>query len=129
MVKMDEIKKFIDDLGITAFESSIKIAGLAVISDSGKVIYQTENWNLTNHENKVLNVIKGDSSFVLNDMEFTVVETTTEGFIATNNSVMGHVIFAPFQGGVLVSYAMPQADLPKILTFIKPYAIQLNGKV
>jgi len=126
---MDEIKKFIDDLGITAFESSIKIAGLAVVSDSGKVIYQTENWNLTNHENKILNVIKGDSSFVLNDMEFSVVETTTEGVVATNNGGMGHVIFAPFQGCVLVSYAMPQADPPKTLNFLKPYAIQLNGKV
>ncbi|KKM90317.1 hypothetical protein LCGC14_1239790, partial [marine sediment metagenome] len=39
------------------------------------------------------------------------------------------VIFVPFQGGVLVSYAMPQADPPKALTFLKTYTNELNGKV
>jgi len=126
---MDEIKKIIDELGITALETNIKIAGVAVMSDSGNIVFQTDNWDLTNQTNIILNVIKGDRSFVLNDGEFSVVETTTEGIIGTNDSGMGHVIFAPFQGGVLVSYAMPQADPPKALAFLKSYAMRLNGKV
>ncbi|MFX1303613.1 MAG: hypothetical protein ACFE9X_09670 [Promethearchaeota archaeon] len=126
---MDEIKNIVDDLGIAALESNMKIAGVAVVSDSGNLIFQTENWDLTNYTNMILNVIKGDRSFVLNDAEFSVVETTTEGIIATNVSGMGHVIFVSFQGGVLVSYAMPQADPPKALSFLKNYAMRLNGKV
>jgi len=126
---MDEIKKIIDDLGIDALESNTKIAGVAVVSDSGNIVFQTDNWDLTNQTNVILNVIKGDRSFVLNDGEFSVVETTTEGIIGTNDSGMGHIIFVPFQGGVLVSYAMPQADPPKALAFLKTYAIRLNGKV
>ncbi|TKJ19225.1 MAG: hypothetical protein CEE42_15790 [Promethearchaeota archaeon Loki_b31] len=126
---MDEIKKIIDELGIDALESNTKIAGVAVVSDSGNIIFQTDNWDLTNQTNIILNVIKGARSFVLNDGEFSVVETTTEGIIGTNDSGMGHIIFAPFQGGVLVSYAMPQADPPKALTFLKTYAMRLNGKV
>ena len=126
---MDEIKKIIDELGIDALESNTKIAGVAVVSDSGNIIFQTDNWDLTNQTNIILNVIKGARSFVLNDGEFSVVETTTEGIIGTNDSGMGHIIFAPFQGGVLVSYAMPQADPPKALAFLKTYAIRLNGKV
>jgi len=126
---MDEIKKIIDELGITALETNIKIAGVAVVSDSGNIVFQTDNWDLTNQTNIILNVIKGDRSFVLNDGEFSVVETTTEGIIGTNDSGMGHVIFAPFQGGVLVSYAMPQADPPKALAFLKSYAMRLNGRV
>ena len=126
---MDEIKKIVDELGITALESNIKIAGVAVVSDSGNIVFQTDNWDLTNQTNIILNVIKGDRSFVLNNGEFSVVETTTEGIIGTNNSGMGHVIFAPFQGGVLVSYAMPQADPPKALAFLKTFAMRLNGKV
>ena len=126
---MDEIKKIIDELGIDALESNTKIAGVAVVSDSGNIIFQTDNWDLTNQTNVILNVIKGARSFVLNDGAFSVVETTTEGIIGTNDSGMGHIIFAPFQGGVLVSYAMPQADPPKALAFLKTYAIRLNGKV
>ena len=76
-----------------------------------------------------MNVIKGDSSFVLSNVEYSVVETTTEGIVGTNDSGMGHVIFAPFQGGVLVSYAMPRADPPKALSFLKTFATRLNGKV
>jgi len=126
---MDEIKKIIDELGIAALEANTKITAVAVVSDSGDLVFQTDNWDLTNQTNIILNVIKGDRSFVLNDGEFSVVETTTEGIIGTNDSGMGHVIFAPFQGGVLVSYAMPQADPPKALDFLKSYAMRLNGKV
>ena len=126
---MDEIKKIIDELGIAALEANTKIAAVAVVSDSGDLVFQTDNWDLTNQTNIILNVIKGDRSFVLNDGEFSVVETTTEGIIGTNDSGMGHVIFAPFQGGMLVSYAMPQADPPKALDFLKSYAMRLNGKV
>ena len=126
---MDEIKKIIDELGIDALESNTKIAGVAVVSDSGNIVYQTDNWDLTNQTNVIMNVMKGDRSFVLNNGEFSVVKTTTEGIIGTNDSGMGYIIFAPFQGGVLVSYAMPQADPPKALAFLKTYATRLNGKV
>jgi len=129
MLNMDEIKRIIDELGIDALETNIKIAGVAVVSDSGNLVFQTSNWDLTNETNTVLNVIKGDRSFVLNDLEFSVVETTTEGIVGTNDSGMGHVLFAPFQGGVLVSYAMPRADPPKTLSFLKNFAMRLNGKV
>ena len=126
---MDEIKNIVDELGITALETSIKIAAVAVVSDSGHIVYQTENWDLTNQTNIILNVIKGERSFVLNDVKYSVVETTAEGIVGTSESGMGHILFVPFQGGVLVSYALPQADPPKALNFLKPFALRLNGKV
>ncbi len=126
---MDEIKDIIDDLGIFVLENNLKIAGFVVVSDSGNIVFQTKNWDLTNQTSIILNVIKGDRSFVLSDLEFSVVETTDEGIVGTNESGMGHVIFTPFQGGVLVSYAMPQADPPKALSFLKTFAMRLNGKV
>jgi ribonuclease HIII len=126
---MDEIKNLIDELGIDALETNIKIAGVAVVSDSGKLILQTSNWDLSNQTHFILNVIKGDRSFIFNDIEFSVVKTTTEGIIGTNESGMGHILFAPFQGGVLVSYALPQADPPKALSFLKSFAVKLNGKL
>lgn len=126
---MDEIKSIVDDMGIAALENNIKIAAIAVLSDSGNLVYQTENWDLTNETQILLNVINGERSFTLSDVEYSVVGTTSEGIIGTSNKGMGHVILAPFQGGMLVSYAMPQADPPKALTFLKSYAMRLNGKI
>ncbi len=126
---MDEIKNIIDELGIAALETSIKIAAIAVVSDKGNLVIQTENWDLTNQTNIIMNVIKGDHLFVLSDVKYSVVETTAEGIVGTSESGMGHILFVPFQGGVLVSYAMPQADPPKALSFLKPFALRLNGKV
>jgi hypothetical protein len=114
---MDDIKEIIDELGIISLETNMKIAGFAVVSDSEKVVFQTDNWDLTNQTNMILNVIKGDRSFVLNDVDFSVVETTTEGIVGTADNGMGHVIFTPFQGGVLVSYAMPSYILTRINFF------------
>ena len=129
MINMEEIKAIIDELGINALETNTKIAGVAVMSNLGKVIIQTSNWDLTKETNIVLTVIKGASSFNLSGTDFNIVEKTTEGIIATNNRGMGHIIFAPFQGGVLVAYAMPRADPLKALSFLKTYTMRLNGKV
>ncbi|MFX0059463.1 MAG: hypothetical protein ACFE85_12120 [Candidatus Hodarchaeota archaeon] len=126
---MDEIKKFIDELGIASLESNMKIASIAVVSDLGEVISQTNNWDLTNQSDFIQNVINGEPTFVLNNINFSVVETSTEGIVGTNHSGMGHVIFAPFEGGMIVSYAMPQADPTKALSFLKNYAMKLNSKI
>jgi len=124
---MEEIKKIINELGIIAFEANIKIAGLAVVSDLGNVVLQTSNWDLTNQTNIISNLIKGDRSFVLNNSKFSVIETNTEGIVGTSDSGLGHVLFSPFQGGVLIAYAMPQTDPHKALSFLKTFAIRLNG--
>jgi hypothetical protein len=126
---MDEVKNIIDDLGIAAFEASMQIAGFAVISDGGEVVYQTSNWDLTNETHIISNLVEGASSFVLSGGNFSVVDKTADGIVATSDSGMGHVLFVPFQGGVLVSYAMPGADPTKIISFLKPVAMNLTGKV
>ncbi len=126
---MSEIKNIIDDLGIAALESSVNIAAVAVMSDSGKLVIQTENWDLTNQTNDILKVMKGNASFTLSNVEYSVVETTSECIIGTNPSGMGHILIVPFQGGLLVSYAMPQADTSKALNFLKNYVPKLNGKI
>ena len=126
---MDDIKKFVEELGIDSFESNMKIASIAVVSESGDLVSQTDNWDLTNQGDIILKVVEGEHTFILNNANFSVVETTTEGIVATNDNGMGYLIFATFQGGILVSYAMPQADPIKALSFLKNYAMKLNGKL
>jgi len=126
---MDDIKKFVEELGIDSFESNMKIASIAVVSESGDLVSQTDNWDLTNQGDIILKVVEGEHTFILNNANFSVVETITEGIVATNDNGMGYLIFATFQGGILVSYAMPQADPIKALSFLKNYAMKLNGKL
>lgn len=126
---MDDIKNFVDDMGIAAFEANIKIAGIAVISEVGEIIYQTDNWNLKKESNEILNLTKGSASIVLNGASFLVSTSSSDGIIATNEGGMGHLVLAPFQGGVLVSYAMAQVDTSLALNFLKNYAMKLSGKI
>ena len=126
---MTEIEQLINDLSIAALEANTKLAALAVVSEGGKLIIQTGNWDLSRETSTILNVIKGETSFTLAKLKFLVKSTTSDGIVATNNSGMGHVLFAPFQGGLLVAFAMPQADLSETLSFLKHSAMSLNGKV
>jgi len=126
---MVEIKEIISDLRISALENNIKLAGLAVISTEGNLIYQTENWDLSNQIRNILYIIKGDNPFVLNNIEFTVVKSTSAGIIGTNQSGMGHVIFVFFQGGILIANALPQANPDLALSFLKKEVNNLDGKL
>ena len=76
---MDEIKNIVDDIGIAAFEANTKIAGIAVVSDLGNIVFQTENFDLTNHSDFISNVINGDLSFVFNNVEhiYTAIQQST----------------------------------------------------
>lgn len=126
---MDEIKNLIDDLGVDSFEANTKIASLAIISEKGELVYQTENWDLTSSMEGILKVINGEPLFILNNAQFLVKESNARGIITTNDLGMGHVIFAFFQGGILASYAMPGADPIGVLTFLSNNISKFNGKI
>ena len=126
---MDEINNIIDDLGIESFEGRMKLAGFAVISDSGDLVAQTENFNLKGQTNIVSEVVNGATSFELSGGKFTIVESSETGIIADSNSMMGHVLFTSFKGGILISYSMPESDTAKILSFLKEQSKKLDGKI
>jgi hypothetical protein len=128
---MNDIKSIVEDLGNIAFENNIKIAAFAIISDLGELILQTGNWDLSNQTNVILNVIEGKESFFLNNLEFSINGNIAydNGFYATSKSDMGYVLFLPFQGGVLVVFALPQANPDKALSFLKSHINKFNGKL
>ncbi|TFF88233.1 MAG: hypothetical protein EU549_03420 [Promethearchaeota archaeon] len=126
---MQEIKNIIDDLSIAALENSTHIAAFAVISNSSELIYQTKNFNLEGQTDIIFNVLNGDDSYIINNLEFNVIHRGPDGIIATNNAGMGYAIIVPFEGGILVSFAMPKADTNKTLAFIKEHIKKLDGKI
>ena len=126
---MSDIKEIIDDIGIAALENNIKIAALAIISNSGKIIHQTENFDLSTQVNILLSAMKGTKSIKINDQEYLLEGTPSEGIIGTNSKGMGYLILVPFQGGALVSYALPQTEPTKALSFLNNFTDKLNGQV
>ncbi|TFF96694.1 MAG: hypothetical protein EU547_06160 [Promethearchaeota archaeon] len=126
---MSDIKAIIEELSIDALESNTKIAAVAVISDSGTIIHQSENFDLMNQGDIILNVFKGDTSFELNNFNYTVIESSSEAIIAKSDSGMGYIIITKFQGGLLVVYAMPGADPELVLSFLKKYSPKLDNEL
>ncbi len=122
-----DVEKIIDELVELEW---YKVAAVSVMSSKGKIIYQKgANWDLTNESKTVLNALKGRNSLNLMGVDFAVIYNTPEAIIGTNNAGNGHVVLAPFKGGILVCYIMPKADPSNSLFNIQNTALKLNGKV
>lgn len=105
------------------------VGGVAVISSKGAIVYQTENWNLTNDAKGILTLLSGGSSITILGVKYMIVENTPERIIGTNVTGKGHIIIAPFSGGVLVAYIVPQVGPRDALFNIQTFANKLKGKV
>lgn len=124
---MIEVKKIIDDMGIASFENNMKIASFAVLSDLRDIVYQTENWDLSEYKDLFFRAFKGAQSIELNNVEFLVTRVSDEGLIGTNPGGMGHVIAILFQGGILVAYVLSGGNPNDVIAFLKPYIMKLNN--
>lgn len=120
-----EVENIIDEL----LDNEQNVGGAAVISDSGNLIYQTENWDLSPEIGNILNVVKGGSSITLLGVKYMIVENTPERVIGTNVTGKGHIIIAPFQNGVLTTYILPQVGPRDALFNVQTFALKLNGKI
>jgi hypothetical protein len=110
-------------------DAEANIGGIAVISSKGAVAYQTENWNLTNDAQGILALLGGGSSITILGVKYMIVENTPERIIGTNVTGKGHIIVAPFPGGVLVAYIVPTAGPRDALFNVQTFALRLKGKV
>ena len=124
---MEEIEKFIGDFSAEALEMSTKIAGVALVADSGVVVYQTENFDLKNQGGVICQVHEGLESFELNNFQYSVSHSSSGGIVAKSTAGMGIIAFAKIQGGFLVVYAMPGADAKRVLSFLKTYVPKCEG--
>lgn len=121
MSKMTE--NLIDEL----IEVERNVGGAAVISSSGELISQTENWDLSSEIENILNVVESPkSSIILLDMKYMIVENTPERIIGTNLKGKGHLILVPFEKGVLVTYIIPQAGPRDALFNVQTFAQKIN---
>ncbi|MFX1280408.1 MAG: hypothetical protein ACFFA3_13450 [Promethearchaeota archaeon] len=130
---MSEIEGIIDNL----LDEEQNIFGVAIISKDGRLITQTENWDLTNDLgllNELLNQKlalgeKGITSLTIQGIKYMIVENTEERKIGTNISGKGHLIVCPIPiggTGALITYINPQVGPRDALFNVQEYAKKLE---
>ncbi len=129
---MSEIESIIDDL----LDEESNIFGVGIISKSGTLITQTDNWDLNTDLdliNEILNKKlelggKGISSIIVQGIKYMIVENIEERKIGTNITGKGHLIICPIPiggAGALVCYINPQAGPRDCLFTVQEYALKL----
>jgi predicted regulator of Ras-like GTPase activity (Roadblock/LC7/MglB family) len=127
-----EIERIIEEL----LNEEQNVYGVAVISTTGKLITQTENWDISSDllvinellQTKLALGQKGMSSITIQGIKYMIVENTEERKIGTNITGKGHVIIAPAPiggTGALVCYINPQISPRDALFTVQAYAQKL----
>jgi hypothetical protein len=121
-----DINKLMKEIADAALEKNTKIASLALVADTGKLVYQTKNWDLSNQTKTILDVVKGNKEFVLNTLRFSVISTDPTKMVGVNKSGMGAVLILTCKGGLLISYVMPGARPEGALNFLGQYVKKIG---
>jgi len=131
-----EIQSIINDL----LNEEQNVYGVAVVSKSGTLITQTENWDISQDLaaiNELLQIKlelgqKGMSNISIQGIKYMIVENTEERKIGTNITGKGHVIIAPVPiggTGALICYINPQVGPRDALFSVQSYALKLQNFV
>ena len=131
-----EIESIIDEL----LSEEQNIYGVAIISKSGTLITQTQNWNLSTDLGKINELLgtqlalgqKGMSNITIQGIKYMMVENTEERKIGTNITGKGHIIISPIPiggTGALVCYINPQIGPRDALFTVQTYALKLQKLV
>ena len=129
---MSGIENIIDAL----LNEEQNIYGVAVIGLNGRLITQTENWDITNDLEAINELIltklelgaKGIANITIMGIKYMIVENTEERKIGTNITGKGHVIIAPIPiggKGALLCYINPQVGPRDALFTVQDYALKL----
>lgn len=120
----------IEDVIYDLIDEEPNVGGAAVIANDGTLLFQTDNWDLTSDVQNILDTIKeGASSILLLGLKYMIVENTPERVIGTNITGKGHVIFAPFDGGVLATYILPQVGPRDALFNVQSFAQKVQKEI
>ena len=129
---MSGLENIIDDL----LNEEQNIYGVAIIGLDGRIITQTENWDITNDlepineliQTKLELGVKGITGITIMGIKYMIVENTEERKIGTNITGKGHVIIAPIPiggKGALLCYINPQVGPRDALFTVQDYALKL----
>ncbi|MFX0026621.1 MAG: hypothetical protein ACFE8M_09390 [Candidatus Hermodarchaeota archaeon] len=87
---------------------------VAIISNNGKLLYSTKNWNIKSDISSLLSSWASGSaqSVTVNSIRYSIVQMEPERFIATNRHKKGHLIGAttiPDREKCMIAHIKPKA--------------------
>ena len=130
------INKYIMDYENLIFDlldSEPSIFGGALIDSGGNLIFQTENWDLSQDLDQINSAIKesqkpdgkNPGSISIMKLTYMVIEFIPERIIATNVMKKGHIIIAPSKKATLVTFIDPTKGPRDVLFVIQNFARKL----
>ena len=86
---------------------------VAIVSKEGKILFSTDNWNISNDIKSVLSDwVSGTAQFVsMDEVRYSILQMEPERFIATNRHNKGHLIGATSPDGTrcIIAHIKPKA--------------------
>jgi predicted regulator of Ras-like GTPase activity (Roadblock/LC7/MglB family) len=103
MGSVDEIFKNLVSVNST-------IGAMAVLDNSGKVVYATQNWKVNGNE--LINSWRNkDPAVSIQSVKYSTLSVTEERLIATNVGGKGHIVMSTVgDKGIVIAYVTPQGD-------------------
>jgi len=130
----------VNDLIGRLLDEDSNIYAVAVVDQSGNLITQTENWDISNDLDQINELLrtklelgqKGMSSIHIQGVKYMIVENTEERKIGTNIQGQGHLIICPVPvggNGGLITYINPAVGPRDALLTVQNYAQQMSGLI
>jgi predicted regulator of Ras-like GTPase activity (Roadblock/LC7/MglB family) len=130
----------VNDLIGKLLEEDSNIYAVAIVDQSGNLITQTENWDISNDLDQINELLgtklelgqKGMTSIQIQGVKYMIVENTEERKIATNVQGQGHIIICPIPvggNGGLITYINPAVGPRDALFTVQNYAQQFSGHI
>jgi hypothetical protein len=122
-----------ENLIFDLLDSEPAIYGGALIDSSGKLLFQTENWDISQDLDQLKSVIaesqksdgKNPVTISIMKLSYMVIEFIPERIIATNVMKKGHIIIAPSKKATLVTFIDPNKGPRDVLFVIQNFARKL----
>ena len=126
-----DYENFVFDL----LDSEPAILAGAVIGNNGEVLFQTENWDLSQDLEQLKSIIaesqkpdgKNPGSISIMKLKYMVIEFIPERIIATNVMKKGHIIIAPSKKATLVTFIDPNKGPREVLFIIQNFAQKIQS--
>ena len=119
---MEKFKSILEDLSNESLENKINLASIAILTESGNLIFQTKNWDISKNTQDILNFFESKESIIINNMKFSVTSSDSNGITATSEVGMGYLLFAKIGNGYIVSYALPGGNPDRGLEIIQKFS-------
>ncbi|TFF91518.1 hypothetical protein EU545_03790 [Candidatus Thorarchaeota archaeon] len=112
-------------------DSEEMVQAFGVITTSGNVLWQSDNWDLTEDAAALGSAVKSSAtSVVQNQVKYSTLRTTPESLVARSVSGNGILVLAKIEGEkFVVAWADPNASPDGIYVDVDRAAKALKGKI